>query len=67
MIIKLEEASKAEQELLMTIVGASFDRICVDDEVRYTSRYFKTKTYEFSNSPMTVIKPANMVTGPNTH
>ena len=37
------------------MVGAWLDKICVDDEVRYVEKYWRTRTSELENLPMVVI------------
>ena len=54
-ILRIEYASYAEQDLLMEMVGASLDKLCVDDEVRYIDKYWRTKTAELENAPMIVV------------
>ena len=55
-IVQIENASQAEQDLLMEMVGASVEKICINDEVRYMEKYYRTKTAEVDNSPMVVVK-----------
>lgn len=40
----------------MELASASLEKICVDDEVRYTSKYWRTKTAELDSENMVVVK-----------
>ena len=37
------------------MVGASLDKICINDEVRFAEKYWHMKTSELENRPMIVI------------
>ena len=57
-MLQIENADPFEQALLLEIVGASFDKICVNDEVSFASRYWRTKTneLELQNQTMVAVK-----------
>ena len=48
------------------MVGAWLDKICVDDEVRYVEKYWRTRTSELENLPMVVINTDGLNQSPQT-
>ena len=40
--------------MLLEIVEGSINKILIDDEVRYTDKYWRTKTAQMGNNPMIV-------------
>ena len=53
----VEDLHPAERELVMTVAGGALENLCIDDEVRYVEKYWRTKTAELSDSEiMTVVK-----------
>ena len=53
-ILQIQTACQAEQDILFEIVGGSIGKIVIDDEVRYASEYYRTKTAQMGNNPMIV-------------
>ena len=53
-MVVINTACEAEKYMLLEIVEGSINKILIDDEVRYTDKYWRTKTAQMGNSPMIV-------------
>ena len=53
-MLAITTACQAEKDMLLEIVGGSIDSVVIDDEVRYTEKYWRTKTAQRDNSTMIV-------------
>ena len=53
-MLAIQTACQAEKDMLLEIVGGSIDSVVIDDEVRYTEKYWRTKTALRENSTLIV-------------
>ena len=53
-MVIIQTACEAEKYMLLEIVEGSMNKIQIDDEVRYTDKYWRTKTAQMGNNPMIV-------------